>query len=221
MNRFRISRIRKSLKRRLEPWLPTFLDPFLNRRQYGRFQRDLRRLHDVLETTPLAGRYWLRGGLLLGWAREGMVLAHDSKDADFGYLQVDRARLLEALPALLNAGFKPGNILRNNAGEATEYRVLRKGAQFEFFEMTEVEEEFEYFLYATDPPTQVRCRLPRHGLEVISFLDRQWCKPDRHEEQLDVMYGQWRIPDPEHNYTNSGAAIERTPWEIQWKWDLE
>ena len=32
---------------------------------------EMRRLNDVLEATPMAGRYWVWGGLLLGWAREG------------------------------------------------------------------------------------------------------------------------------------------------------
>ena len=42
---------------------------------------DLQRLNDVLATTPIANRYWLFGGLLLGYAREGSVLGHDAVDA--------------------------------------------------------------------------------------------------------------------------------------------
>jgi hypothetical protein len=202
------------------------VSPATKRTQYEDFQQDLRLLHDVLERTPLAGRYWLRAGLLLGWAREGKVLAHDCNDADFGYLQADRTRLLEALPALLQAGFHPGNVFKNSAGSATEYRVIRRGARFEFFEMAEVGDQFEYFLYACHgtfqkTPIQMRCRVPKHGLEKIEFIDRQWCKPDRHEEQLEVMYGQWRQPDPEHEYTNSGAVVERSPWLKQMSWELE
>jgi len=91
--------------------------------------------------------------------------------------------------------------------------------------MTEVGDEFEYFLYSChgeylENPAQLRCRLPWHELEEIKFLGRKWCKPDRHEEQLKVMYGQWREPDPEHQYTNSGAVVERTPWVIHMDWDL-
>lgn len=204
----------------LKRWVRRNTPSVLRRAQCSRFQRDLQLLNDVFEETPLAGRYWLRGGLLLGWAREKRILKHDCRDADFGYLRTDRAHFLGALPALLAAGFKPGNIFRNNDEEVTEYRVCRHGARFEFFEMTEVGAKFEYFLYHDHPPLQLRCRLPRHGLDRISFLNRQWYKPDRHEEQLEIMYGAWRIPDPDHHYTNSGAAIERTPWVVRKTWKL-
>ncbi len=214
------------LARVLGFYLRRLTAPLRKRNQYLAFQRDLRLLHDVLETTPLAGRYWLRAGLLLGWAREGRVLTHDANDADFGYLQTDRKHLLQALPSLLEAGFHPGNVFRNNAGIATEYRVLRGDARFEFFAMTEVGNELEYLLYAhhgayKKKPVQIRCRVPRHGLEKIEFIGRQWHKPDRHEEQLEVMYGAWQQPDPEHQYTDSGAAVERVPWSVQKDWVLE
>src|SRR5688500_4973529 len=55
-------------------------------------RRNLRRLHDALEQTPLAGRYWLFGGMLLGWAREGRLLRHDYRDVDFGYEAADDDR---------------------------------------------------------------------------------------------------------------------------------
>jgi len=219
-------REKQRMGRMLRDYFGHLIAPLRERIQYLTFQRDLRLLHDVLEETPLAGRYWLRAGLLLGWAREGRVLLHDAVDADFGYLQTDRKLLLQALPSLLEAGFHTGNVFRNNAGRATEYRVLRGGARFEFFEMAESGNEFEYFLYAShcaykEEPIQLRCRVPRHGLEKIEFIGREWYKPDRHEEQLEIMYGAWREPDPEHQYTDSGAAVERIPWSVQMAWELE
>lgn len=205
------------LRARIRRWAPGILQ----RARCSRFRQDLQRLHDVLKDTPLAGHYWLRAGLLLGWAREKQILKHDCYDADFGYRRADRDRLLGTFPALQTAGFRPANIFRNNDGEATLYRFLRHGAKFEFFEMTEVGDEFEYFLYAVRPSQQMRCRLPGHGLSTVDFIERRWCIPARHEEQLEIMYGDWRVPDPDHHYTNSGAVIERTPWTGQTSWNLD
>lgn len=173
----------------------------------------------------MAGRYWIRAGLLLGWAREGRPLGHDLEDADFGYHRCDRGRLLEALPMLLERGFDPGAVFRNNAGEPTEFRVLRSGARFEFFEMAPVDDQLEYYLYATHgefrrDPRQLRCRLPSHGLEPVELAGRRWLKPDRHEEQLEAMYGAWRVPDPAHSFTRSRAQVATEPWVGSREWEL-
>ena len=60
-------------------------------------------------------------GLLLGWAREGRVLRHDNRDADFAYAEQDEALILEGIEALVKAGFRHGYSFRNNAGQLTEY----------------------------------------------------------------------------------------------------
>ena len=54
---------------------------------------NLRLLHDVLARTPIAGRYWLFGGLLLSAVREGEIMLHDTKDADWGFLAADEQPL--------------------------------------------------------------------------------------------------------------------------------
>src|ERR1035437_4102694 len=41
------------------------------------FAPGLRRMHDTLSSTDFSGRYWVRAGMLLGWARERDLLAHD------------------------------------------------------------------------------------------------------------------------------------------------
>ena len=43
----------------------------------ARMIENLRLLHDTLERSPLAGRWWMFAGGLLGWAREGNPLLHD------------------------------------------------------------------------------------------------------------------------------------------------
>ncbi|MGH9105619.1 MAG: hypothetical protein ACRDZX_07235, partial [Acidimicrobiales bacterium] len=92
----------------------------------------LRGLHDVLEQTPLAGRYWLDGGLLLGWAREGDALANDTDDVDFGFLAADYPKLASAVPALERAGFSLLQVLRDNNGEVVVLNFKKHGVQFDF-----------------------------------------------------------------------------------------
>jgi hypothetical protein len=68
---------------------------------------NLRLLNDTLASTAMAGRYWMFAGLVLGWAREGKLLSHDCKDADFAYLGDDEELLQSAFPILAEAGFQP------------------------------------------------------------------------------------------------------------------
>src|SRR5262249_19340596 len=91
------------------------------------FARDLRRLHDVLATTALDGRYAVCGGMLLGWARQGQLLLDDA-DADFVFDAVDAPAFAVAVPILARAGFAPTARFRNNNGDPAEYRFERHGA---------------------------------------------------------------------------------------------
>jgi hypothetical protein len=67
----------------------------------------MRRLHCTLAATPLAGRCWIVGGLLLGPIRQGRPLAGDLGDVDFTFLSSDREAFLSAVPAISAAGFRP------------------------------------------------------------------------------------------------------------------
>ena len=80
--------------------------PGLKPRLVELFAADLRDLHDVLERTGLRGHYWVWSGLLLGWAREGAILPHDSLDADFAVTDDDFHRLAAAVPEIAKAGFR-------------------------------------------------------------------------------------------------------------------
>ena len=178
------------------------------------FVRDLQLLHDVLDTTPAAGRYWVWSGLLLGWAREGRVLPHDLRDADFAYAASDEAHVLAGLEVLARAGFHRGFALRNNDGVRTEHTLIRHGARFEFFRMDERELEWQYFVYGAEGPGQVQltARLPRRPLEPFEFLDRTWLKVDDHERELAELYGDWRTPRPDWSYLQQGGVVAREPW---------
>jgi hypothetical protein len=178
------------------------------------FVRDLQMLNDVLSRTPCGDRYWVWSGLLLGWAREGRVLPHDLRDADFAYADEDEPLIVEGIEALVRAGFRRGFSLRNNAGALTEHTVIRHGARFEFFRMSPVSSEWEYHLYGTGQPfpTQLTARLPRQRLAPFDFLGRNWLKPVDHEQELSMMYGDWRTPDPSWSYLEQGDVVGREEW---------
>jgi hypothetical protein len=180
-------------------------------------EHDLRLLNDALARTELAGRYWVWGGLLLGWAREGRVLPHDRGDADFAFSADDHERFLRAVPALIAAGFSYRGYYRNNAGEITEHVLERPGAHFDFFRMADAGERYQYYMYGPDyddrGPWEFIGRVKRQELEPFEFLGRTWLKPADHEAELEAIYGDWRTPNPRWCYLQEGTLIARTRWE--------
>jgi hypothetical protein len=184
-------------------------------RQRARFEDDLRLINDVLADSPLAGRYWVWSGLLLGWAREGRVLPHDIGDADFGYDAADDRLLDQVEPILAAAGFTRWYFFRNSAGELTERVFVRHGFKFEFFRMADVGDGnyqfYGYHLY-DDHPLEIMGRTSRQEVEPFSFLDRHWLKPRDHDLSLRTNYGDWRTPDPGWDALAGPAVLARRPW---------
>ena len=187
--------------------------------QLREFRENLQLLHDVLATTSMASRYWVWCGLLLGWAREGKILAHDVDDADFAYLQKDRDHFLNAIPVLKAAGFDLTFRWINNAGVVTEYVFHKDSSDFEFFELMQDKDEFCYWLY--DGAYEYACRIPSHGLAPMPFLDRIWQKPDEHERHLTAIYGDWREPDPHWTFLQEESIVECYPWDDTHAWHTD
>jgi hypothetical protein len=183
--------------------------PVLGPRLVERFASDLRCLHDALERTGLEGHYWMWAGLLLGWAREGAILPHDSLDADFAVADHDFHRLVSAVPAILEAGFSCDRRFVNNAGELTELTFRRHGARFDFFKMFSAGDCFRYFLYSLkwNRTIELEASIPRQPKVPFAFIDRTWLKHEDHELELRAIYGSWEIPDPSWSYLD-GLAIQ-------------
>jgi hypothetical protein len=187
----------------------------IRRRRGLLFEDDMRLLNDALADSPLGGRYWIWGGLLLGWAREGRVLPHDVGDADFAFSRDDEALLIAAEPQLRAAGFRRWFSFRNCRGERTEHVFVRHGFRFEFFCMDEVDADtHEYYVYgqAAFEPVELVGHLPRQALEAFEFLGRTWRKPLDHELLLRTCYGNWRIPDPGWSMFDDGSLVARRAW---------
>jgi hypothetical protein len=179
----------------------------------------LRLLNDTLARTPMAGRYWVFGGLLLGYAREGNVLLHDSVDADFAVRREDLPLLESCVPALAEAGFRPLLRYPGLHGEAFEWSFQRGKAKLEFFRHDLVEDSFQYHVCGwrdwDSPRGHVYndYEIPAQPLEEFRFLGRTWLKPRDHALQLAAMYGDWETPEPGWNYMKGANIIATHPWD--------
>ncbi len=178
------------------------------------FVKDLRRLHDVIQTTELADRFWVFGGMLLGWARERGVLAHDNRDADFAIRSADLPRLYSAVPSLARAGFHPRFRFSNHLGDVTELTFGRRGAQFEFFVLRPAGNMLRYFMYGYGPEGPVEMEVETYDQPLVPFdvVNRTWLKPEDHERELSLTYGNWSVPDQGWSLLDQPNIVQRRPW---------
>jgi hypothetical protein len=177
---------------------------------------DLRLLNDVLAGTPIAGRYWLFGGLVLAYAREGALMSHDVHDADFAVLAEDMPRLEASFGALRAAGFAPLHRFPGAGAPATEFSFVRDGRKFEFFRIDPAGDRFRFHNYAQHGdrgPVMNVCELPAQPREEIRFLDRTWLKVVDHDAELTANYGDWRTPNPDWDYLDSPSIVATEPWD--------
>lgn len=192
-----------------------------NERFVRQFVPALQRLNDVLADTELAGKYWVWSGMLLGWAREGRLLAHD-RDADFGLLPEDVSRLQRAAPALRQAGFVPHALFRNNEGLVVMFVFLRRNTRFEFYVMEPVEDMLRYYTFdlVSRNPIEIEARIPQQELAAFEFLGRTWLRHVDFDHELACMYGDWRTPQHNWNYLEDDLAmVSRCPWtrsDVSW-----
>jgi hypothetical protein len=174
------------------------------------FIGELQRWHDALRGTPLAGHYWIVGGLLLGWARERRPLAADLHDADFAYLDEDHERFLASVPALVAAGFTPRHRFTSRDGRHVEHRFRREGIHFELFRLTPHGTRWRYSMFELgERPTELIAEVPIQPRVPIRFLDRTWLKVADHELALRTIYGEWRVDQPGWTFTCDRAIVER------------
>lgn len=175
-----------------------------------RLDRNLRRLHDVLEAGPLAGRWWVWSGLLLGWARESRPLDHDLDDVDFAYLDEDHDRFLAAVPDLGAAGFAPRRRYDDLDGRPIEHVFARDRIRFEFFRFTPEGAEWTYYLAVVGRlGWLLEARLPAQSRVPFELGGRTWRKVADHEAELAAIYGDWRTPDTDWSFTQERTVVER------------
>jgi cytidyltransferase-like protein len=182
----------------------------------------LQRLADALHGTPLDGHYWIVGGLLLGWAREGRPLASDLQDADFAYLDEDHERFLASVSAIVGAGLMPKHRFSSADGRYVMHRFLHRGAKFEFFRLTPSLDRWRYSMPVQgDEPTELVAEVPAQSHVSFRFVGRTWRKVVDHELALRCIYGDWRTDRPEWSFTSDRAIVDRIPIAMlpyDWAW---
>lgn len=189
------------------------LAPVVTAAEKRLFGREVRRLYDVLSGTPLADRFWVIGGVLLGWAREGDLLDNDVRDIDFGLLASDLVHLRAATPALEAAGFKLITLARNNDGKLTVVKFQRSGIHFDFLSGEQSGDKFRMYAYFWG--TQIVQELPLQELEPLEMFDRRWLKVKDHELELEALYGDWRTPKADWQHVRDcPAIIAREPHRV-------
>jgi hypothetical protein len=177
---------------------------------------NLRLLHDTLARTPISGRYWFFGGLLLSAIREGEIMLHDTKDADWAFLGEDEERLVAAFPALAEAGFAPHFRFPGATGPATEFSFQKDGAKFEFFRVDVAGDRFTWRNHGIlDDGTALQntCAIPAQPLDELRFLDRTWLKVRDHDLELTALFDTWRIPAPGFDYMDAPTIVATNPWD--------
>lgn len=212
MNQFLYSLVRNvhQIKERL----------LFNRNQ---FILNMQLLNDILQKNGFSEKYWLIGGVVLGFIREGRLLDHDS-DVDFGIWESDHETFKKLIPKLRAAGFKPLFRWTNNNGQITEYCFMKDRAKFEFFiHFTDTSRPYlHWYAYELGQKVQLLRQMFRYETKSTNFLNCRWLIPSPPEKYLEDMYGNWKEPDKNFDYAEEGRVpcnIEKVSWSGSYKWE--
>ena len=192
----------------------------------------VRALFNALESTPMAGRVWLMGGIAIGYARTGEALHNDLVDMDFGYADADHDRMMATLEVLLDRGFVPKFRLESNAGVQTAMRLRRDGVWIDLLRCFRRSDREYWITYLTD----------RHGpsapqdVEVeteVAFQEKiptdpplygtTWLRAVDLPRYLAEQYGDWDAPDHVFysrqwdHVRDSPAVVRCEPWSGSWE----
>jgi hypothetical protein len=177
-----------------------------------RRRRGLVHLHDLLSKTAFHDKYWVFLGLMLGCMREGGPLRWD-RDSDFAFLDRDLPEFLAALEVLRRNGYDLRPLQVNNDGRTTKWALKREGYKYEFFQLDRHDGKLRWHYHQRRPPTELTNEVPAHGLAGFELYGRRFMIPDNAEQQLALLYGNWRKPDPGYVYwRDCQATVERKPW---------
>jgi hypothetical protein len=192
------------------------VNEFISRLRWGtveeRRRRGLMRLHDLLADTEFHGRYWMIMGLLLGCLRDGRPIAWD-RDSDFGFMDEDLPKFEAASKKLRDQGFELRPPQVNNDGRTTKWTLRREAIKYEFFQFERHGDRLRWYYHRRKPSIEAVNEVPAHGFTTFELYGRRWRIPDRAEEILARVYGDWRRPNRNFlQWRDSGAIVDRYTW---------
>lgn len=184
------------------------------KRVIGNVSRDLPRFFDCIESTEIAGRWWLWSGALLGFERSGKPIEWDH-DVDFAIERKDAVLLVRSLVQLEKMGYRPKRNFIDHSGTVLGIHLSRRGIIYDFFIFDDAgpnNRSYSQFGVVDGQPVRQICEIPRQELATIDVLGRPWpCASDR-DLELTAIYGNWRVPDPTWSYLNSPSVRRSEPW---------
>lgn len=160
---------------------------------------------------------WICGGVLLGYARHGALLEHDT-DIDFHYWKKDSNATIKFINDLTSKkNFSYSKNYKNNDGQITQHVIKYKKTTIDFFMAEEIDDKIEWYSYTTKhwnrPSRQFLNQAPYMGLEKFNFYGHKALKPRNHEIYLESLYGDWKTPQKDYTYyIDSKAIISKSPW---------
>lgn len=174
----------------------------------------------LLNQTAMRSRFWICGGVLLGYARERAIIRGDT-DIDFHYWVEDEALLRDVLQELSGQGVEYAGCYINNDGQVTQHVLKVLGVKVEFFAAWRNTDCIEWYCYTTRhwnrPVRQFLNRIPDLQFEPVQFYGVEVLKPLDHDLYLKALYGDWRKPMPDYTYyVDSGAIVSCQPWRNGW-----
>ncbi len=183
-------------------------------------------LNETLSDTLFAKKYWIMGGMLLGWIRDQDILPGDEGDIDFAFHEKDEAFFLDIIPILEDAGFQPYKQWKNNAGVITEYVFIKDGCKYEYFLMFEHDGKFQYYGYSKSkkgkkksPFLEAMGEINRHGLIPMQVFDWEFLVPEDPVSRLAEMYEDWEKPNPGYRFIDDEITIvSKEVWKGNYEW---
>jgi len=174
----------------------------------------------LFNQTPMQSRFWICGGVLLGYMREGSIIRGDT-DIDFHYWVEDEALLLKVFQELSGQGVEYVARYINNEGLVTQHVLKVLGVKVEFFAAWRKEGYIEWNCYTTRhwnrPIRQFLNRIPDLQFEPAQFYEIEVFKPVDHDLYLRALYGDWRKPMTDYTYyIDSAAIVSCEPWRNGW-----
>ena len=205
--------------------------PFLNKHlrilMYDNSIRNLALIHQTISQTNFAEKYWILGGVLLGWIRDRDLIPGDEGDIDFAFNHLDEPYFLEIIPLLQTVGFQPFTKWKNNAGQITEYVLIKDGCKFEFFIMFENNNKFIYYGYSKsrqvrekNPWLEVTGEMDKYELTTRNIFGLPFLVPENPEKWLAEIYGDWQKSNPGFHFIDDELTIvNRVVWKGNNKWN--
>jgi hypothetical protein len=152
---------------------------------------------------------FLMSGTLLGYARQGELLAHD-KDVDIGIIGWENQ--FTVAEALLEAGHYKLDLtqLTGHNRFLMSAQDLKNGMAIDIFLFHEKDDHFLHGIDFDMNFTQ-NFKFSKFELKEIEFLDENFYVPANIDQNLKENYGDWKTPAPSYVVTVESPALCDTP----------